>query len=739
MRPHRRWVRRPPHGLPPGRRPGALGQARDDRRLGARHRAAPQRDHHSPGISACQSGDGQRAHRERRGADGAERGPLRRRHDHRRQAAAHAGDGDGRADHGWLRRARRRRRVAHLRERAGRGHRHRALEEGREDQGPARLCRADPRGPALHLAARPGDERGSKHHRSRDGRAEVQGRDRERQAVGGESGRPRRRRLLDASCGRRLDALCLCEPRSPAVRGRSHRGQLPRARRRDQAAGRRGSHGDGASCRGAGPHLAAEPGGRDAGRAGETASLQSRAAAAGAAARALSHQRGARRPVRRGRLGLRRRVCPGVAQCLGHDRAPHHRATGDGVLAGRRPAGGLFASGREPRVQALQGVAQRARVGVHADARARGERQRAAADRQGQRAAALPRRSGQGARAGVRGGRRGRHVVPKNDGGDAGRLPALTRDGRLLFITRSVRLFAYGALAVILVVYLTSLGLSASQTGLLLTLTLVGDTVVSLYLTTRADRLGRRRMLILGALLMTAAGVAFAWTRNFLVLVVAGTIGVISPSGNEVGPFLPIEQAALAQVVPAAVRTTVFAWYTLAGSFATASGSLCGGALAHALQGSGSMPIAGYRVVVLLYAALGAVLALLFTRLSPATEVAASDATATRFGIGRSRAVVLRLSGLFALDAFAGGFVIQSFAAYWFYLRFDVNPATLGMIFFWANVFAGVSALLASRLAARFGLVRTMVFTHLPSNVLLILVPLMPTLPLAVVVLLARF
>jgi len=308
-----------------------------------------------------------------------------------------------------------------------------------------------------------------------------------------------------------------------------------------------------------------------------------------------------------------------------------------------------------------------------------------------------------------------------------------------LFLTRSLRLFAYGALAVILVVYLTSLGLSASQTGLLLTLTLVGDTVVSLYLTTRADRLGRRRMLILGALLMTAAGVAFAWTRNFLVLVVAGTIGVISPSGNEVGPFLPIEQAALAQVVPDAFRTTVFAWYTLAGSFATASGSLCGGALAHALQGSGSMPLAGYRVVVLLYAALGAVLALLFTRLSPAAEVAAPGVIATRFGIAHSSDVVLRLSGLFALDSFAGGFVVQSFAAYWFYLRFGVHPATLGVIFFWANLLAGVSALLATRLAARFGLVKTMVFTHLPSNILLILVPLMPTLPLAILVLLARF
>ena len=304
----------------------------------------------------------------------------------------------------------------------------------------------------------------------------------------------------------------------------------------------------------------------------------------------------------------------------------------------------------------------------------------------------------------------------------------LTRDGWLLFLTRCTRLFAYGALSVVLVFYLTSLGLSASQTGGLLTLTLVGDTVVSLYLTTRADRIGRRRMLIVGAILMAAAGLTFASTRNLAFLVVAGTIGVISPSGNEVGPFLPIEQAALSRVVPSQMRTTVFAWYTLAGSFATAAGALSGGALS---------AVQGYRVVVLLYAVLGVVLALLFTCLSPAAEVVVSEAGS--MGIGRSRDVVLKLSGLFALDSFAGGFVVQSFAAYWFYLRFGVSPGTLGAIFFWANVLAGMSALLASRLAARFGLVRTMVFTHLPSNILLILVPLMPSLPLATLVLLARF
>jgi len=308
-------------------------------------------------------------------------------------------------------------------------------------------------------------------------------------------------------------------------------------------------------------------------------------------------------------------------------------------------------------------------------------------------------------------------------------LPGLPPDGRLLLFTRFTRLFAYGALSVVLVLYLTALGMGTAQIGVLLSLTLLGDTVVSLWLSTRADRIGRRRVLIVGAALMVAAGVTFALTRNFVVLLVAATIGVISPSGNEVGPFLPIEQAALAQVVPSDRRTGVFAWYTLTGAFATALGSLGAGVLSATIH---------YRGVVVLYAALGIVLALGFTRLSSAAEVLEPHTTAL-FGLGRSRAVVLRLAALFALDSFAGGFVVQSFAAYWFYLRFGVDPAMLGAIFFGANLLAGLSALVASRLAARFGLIRTMVFTHLPSNLLLILVPLTPSLPLAVVVLFARF
>ena len=245
---------------------------------------------------------------------------------------------------------------------------------------------------------------------------------------------------------------------------------------------------------------------------------------------------------------------------------------------------------------------------------------------------------------------------------------------------------------------------------------------------------------------MAAAGLAFACTKNLFFLIIAGTIGVISPSGNEVGPFLSIEQAALAHVVPDRSRTEVFAWYTLAGSLATALGALFAGLITNALQKTTMTPVATYRVVVILYAVIGVVLVCLFICLSSAAEVhvpreeSASALSIKSFvGVGRSHRVVVKLSSLFALDSFAGGFVVQSFAAYWFYLRFGVNPAMLGVIFFWANIFAGISALLASRLASRLGLVNTMVVTHLPSNILLILVPLMPSLSLAVLILLIRF
>jgi MFS family permease len=237
-------------------------------------------------------------------------------------------------------------------------------------------------------------------------------------------------------------------------------------------------------------------------------------------------------------------------------------------------------------------------------------------------------------------------------------LQFLTPDGWLLFLTRFTRLFAYGSLSLVLVFYLTGLGLSESETGMLFTLILIGDTVVSLYLTTRADRIGRKRMLIIGAILMAAAGLTFACTSNLLFLIVAGTVGVISPSGNEVGPFLSIEQAALSHIVPDRLRTEIFAWYTLAGSLATAIGSLFGGILTNTLQRTAMTPVGSYRVIVILYAAFGLSWPS-FSRLSPLRKLVCLRRTHRRqryesfLGIAAdSRKVVFKLSGLFAPDAF---------------------------------------------------------------------------------------
>ncbi len=322
----------------------------------------------------------------------------------------------------------------------------------------------------------------------------------------------------------------------------------------------------------------------------------------------------------------------------------------------------------------------------------------------------------------------------------------LTPDGRLLFVTRCVRLFAYGLLAVVLVLYLREIGLTEGRIGVLLTLILLGDTALSLWITTAADRLGRRRMLLAGSVLMALAGVVFALTDDFWLLLLAGTVGVVSPSGNEVGPFLAVEHAALAQAVPPGRRTAVFAWHNLVGSLATALGSLCGGVASGMLQARGVTGASSYRPVVLAYGLAGLVLAALFARLSPASEVPAEGnptpgavATLSRFGLHRSRGVVYRLAALFALDAFGGGFVMQGVVAYWFHVRFGADPATIGAIFFGANVLAACSALAAAWVARRVGLLHAMVFTHLPSNVLLLLVPLMPGLGLAVAVLLLRF
>ncbi len=312
----------------------------------------------------------------------------------------------------------------------------------------------------------------------------------------------------------------------------------------------------------------------------------------------------------------------------------------------------------------------------------------------------------------------------------------------ILFTARTIRLFAYGFLSVILVLYLSEIGLKGYEIGLLITLTLIGDAVISLWITTHADYYSRKKMLITGAFLMAAGGIIFVLTNNYLFLVITATIGVISPSGKEIGPFLSIEQSALAEITGTGNLPAIFAWYNLAGSFSTAFGALSAGWLAQFLQEAGLSVTGSYKVILALYGVMGLLLMCLFYFLTAAIETKknpAAPAPVNKLGLHSSQKIVLKLSSLFALDAFAGGFIVQSIIAYWFYLKFNVSTGVIGSIFFGVNLIAGISSLYAARIAARFGLIKTMVFTHLPSNVLLFLIPLMPDLPSAAAMLLLRF
>ncbi len=317
-----------------------------------------------------------------------------------------------------------------------------------------------------------------------------------------------------------------------------------------------------------------------------------------------------------------------------------------------------------------------------------------------------------------------------------GFLSGLSRDGWLLFVTCAVRSFAYGFLSVMLGLFLATIGLDTVAIGIVFTAALAGGAVMTVFLTTVADQYGRRRVLMVGAALMALAGTVFALTDNLILLTIAAVLGTISPSGKEVGPFLSIEQAMLPQTTGSDRRTNIFAAYNLVGSLAGALGALAVG-LPSVL---GMAPLAGYRILIWGYVFAALVMLVLFVGLSPALEVAAvkSASSRQRYGVHRSRGAVARLAALFAIDAFAGGFVVQSLIAYWFYLRYGVDTRVLGSIFFGTNFLSALSFLLAVPIARRIGLLNTMVFTHLPSNLLLLLVPLMPNLELAVGMFLAR-
>jgi MFS family permease len=300
---------------------------------------------------------------------------------------------------------------------------------------------------------------------------------------------------------------------------------------------------------------------------------------------------------------------------------------------------------------------------------------------------------------------------------------------------------------VLLAIALSRDGFSPAAIGVLITVSLIGDFCGTYLIGARADAWGRRRTLVVLAVLMAATGMIFGLTQLYALLLFAAFFGTLGTSASETAPFLPIEQAILPQVSDPRIRTALFARYNLIATFAGAAGALAAGIpdlLSHA-----GLPLGtGISLMFGLYAALALGAALLALQLSPRVEASRQAGVAVEDPrpfyrrlvppLGRSRNMVLRLSALFSVDALAGGLLVQSLMALYFHLRFGVPLAPLGALFFAANTLSALSFLAAAPLARRFGLLNTMVFTHLPSNVLLVLVAFMPTFPLAALTLLSR-
>jgi MFS family permease len=308
-------------------------------------------------------------------------------------------------------------------------------------------------------------------------------------------------------------------------------------------------------------------------------------------------------------------------------------------------------------------------------------------------------------------------------------------DARVLLFTRTVRSFGDGFVSVLLAGYLAELGFSGVQTGAVATTTLLGTAVATLAVGAFTDRAGRRRTLMLAALLAVATGIAVASTSVFAVLLVIALVGTLNPSAGDVSVFLPVEQAILPQTVDAQRRTSLFARYNLAGALAAAAGALFAAIPELAQRWSDADVLAVMRGMFVLYSALALVNLAAYRTLSSAAEPQAPRQSAP---LHRSRGIVLQLAALFSLDAFAGGFIVQSILALWLFERYGLSLDQAAVIFFAAGIFTALSFLVAARVAERIGLINTMVFTHLPSNVLLILVALMPNVWLAVTMLLVR-
>jgi len=317
----------------------------------------------------------------------------------------------------------------------------------------------------------------------------------------------------------------------------------------------------------------------------------------------------------------------------------------------------------------------------------------------------------------------------------------LTRDGKLLLAARIMRTFGYGFLSIIIAIYLRLLGFDNIQIGLLLGSALVNSVIFTLFASFYADRIGRRRLLIIYASLMSVSGLIFTITDNYFLLILAAFIGTMNVTGSETGAFLTIEQATLPQTIRnKQMMNTAFALYNMVGTFSMSAGILLSG-LPSLLQEQiyGLSQIESIKGLFILYTLLGLFVIIIYIMLSRDIEVKQEAKRTIKQTLSpRSKQIVAKLSTLFAVDSFAGGFVIQSVMSLWFFTRFGADLAALSYIFSAANVITALSYIAAAKIADRIGLVNTMVFTHLPSNILLILVAFAPSLQLAVILYLIR-
>jgi MFS family permease len=310
----------------------------------------------------------------------------------------------------------------------------------------------------------------------------------------------------------------------------------------------------------------------------------------------------------------------------------------------------------------------------------------------------------------------------------------ISADARILLQTRGLRAFGDGMVSVVLAVFLKAIGMSEVQIGAIVTATLLGSAITTLVVGLKGHRIPRRTLLLAATMLMAATGIGFAVISTFWGLMVVGLVGTLNPSGGDVSLFLPTEQALLPGTMPDGHRTALFARYALVGSLIAAVGSLCAGLPDWLARRFDIDHTTALRIPFVVYALLAGVIALRYRRLSPSIEPASREPVA----LHASRWIVYRLAVLFSVDSFGGGFVITALLVVWLQNRFGLSLAVSGAIFFWAGLLSAFSALVAARIAGRIGLVRTMVYTHLPANGLLIATAFMPTVWLAVGCLLLR-